>query len=51
MEGVADKTGGDTLKGGNAGEDFREMMRRIRQRYSSTTQCLKERPANREWCE
>jgi VWFA-related protein len=34
MEGVADKTGGDTLKGGNAGEDFREMMRRIRQRYS-----------------
>jgi VWFA-related protein len=34
MEGVADKTGGDTLKGRNAGEDFREMMRRIRQRYS-----------------
>jgi VWFA-related protein len=34
MEGVADTTGGDTLKGGNAGEDFREMMRRIRQRYS-----------------
>jgi len=34
MEGVADKTGGDTLKAGNAGEDFREMMRRIRQRYS-----------------
>ena len=34
MEGVAEKTGGDTLKAGNAGEDFREMMRRIRQRYS-----------------
>jgi VWFA-related protein len=34
MEGVADKTGGDTLKGSNTGEDFREMMRRIRQRYS-----------------
>src|SRR5258708_2563971 len=34
MEGVGDKTRGDTLKAGNAGEDFREMMRRIRQRYS-----------------
>jgi VWFA-related protein len=34
MEGVADKTGGDTLKASNAGEDFQEMMRRIRQRYS-----------------
>lgn len=34
MEGVADKTGGDTLKASNAGDDFREMMRRIRQRYS-----------------
>jgi VWFA-related protein len=34
MEGVADKTGGDTLKADNAGQDFREMMRRIRQRYS-----------------
>jgi VWFA-related protein len=34
MEGVAERTGGDTLKADNAGEDFREMMRRIRQRYS-----------------
>ncbi len=34
MEGVAEKTGGDTLKAGDPGEDFRELMRRIRLRYS-----------------
>jgi VWFA-related protein len=34
MEGVAEKTGGDTLKADNPGEAFREVMRRIRLRYS-----------------
>ena len=34
FEGVAEKTGGDTIKGGDPGENFRELMRRIRQRYS-----------------
>jgi hypothetical protein len=34
MEGVAEKTGGDTLKADNPGEAFRELMRRIRLRYS-----------------
>lgn len=34
MEGVAEKTGGDTLKASDAAGSFREMMRRIRQRYS-----------------
>jgi VWFA-related protein len=34
MEGVAEKTGGDALKADDPGAAFREMMRRIRQRYS-----------------
>ena len=34
MIGVAQKTGGDTVKANDPGEAFREMMRRIRQRYS-----------------
>ncbi len=34
MEGVAEKTGGDTIKAGEPGEAFREAMRRIRLRYS-----------------
>lgn len=34
MEGVAEKTGGDALKADDPGESFREVMRRIRQRYS-----------------
>jgi VWFA-related protein len=34
MEGVAEKTGGDTLKADDPGESFREVMRRIRKRYS-----------------
>lgn len=34
MEGVAEKTGGDTIKAGDPGEAFREAMRRIRLRYS-----------------
>lgn len=34
MEGVAEKTGGDTLNAGDPGESFRELMRRIRKRYS-----------------
>jgi VWFA-related protein len=34
MQGVAEKTGGDTLKADNPGEAFREVMRRIRLRYS-----------------
>jgi len=34
MEGVAEKTGGDTLRGDDPGESFREVMRRIRKRYS-----------------
>jgi VWFA-related protein len=34
MGGVADQTGGDTLKADDPGDAFQEMMRRIRQRYS-----------------
>jgi VWFA-related protein len=34
MEGVADRTGGDTLKADDPGEAFRELMQRIRRRYS-----------------
>jgi VWFA-related protein len=34
MGGVADQTGGDTLKAGDPGDAFREMMQRIRERYS-----------------
>jgi VWFA-related protein len=37
MQGVAEKTGGDTIKtssGGQPGEEFREMMHRLRLRYS-----------------
>jgi VWFA-related protein len=34
MDGVADQTGGDTLKADDPGDAFREMMRRIRRRYS-----------------
>ncbi len=34
MEGVAEKTGGDTIKAGDPGDAFREAMRRIRLRYS-----------------
>jgi hypothetical protein len=34
MEGIAEKTGGDALKAGDPGEAFREVMHRIRQRYS-----------------
>jgi len=34
FEGVAEKTGGDTIKAGDPGEGFRELMHRIRQRYS-----------------
>ena len=34
MQGVAEKTGGDTIKADDPGEAFREMMRRIRRRYS-----------------
>lgn len=34
MSGVADQTGGDTLKADDPGGAFREMMQRIRRRYS-----------------
>lgn len=34
MQGVAEKTGGDTIKAGDPGRAFQEMMRRIRLRYS-----------------
>ncbi len=34
MDGVAEKTGGDTLKSGDPGGAFREMMQRFRRRYS-----------------
>ncbi len=34
MEGVAEKTGGDTIKADDPGQSFREMMHRIRLRYS-----------------
>jgi hypothetical protein len=34
MKGVADKTGGDAIRSGDAGAAFQDMMRRIRSRYS-----------------
>jgi VWFA-related protein len=34
MEGVAEKTGGDTIKADDPGDAFRDAMRRIRLRYS-----------------
>jgi VWFA-related protein len=34
MQGVAEKTGGDTIKADDPGRAFQEMMRRIRLRYS-----------------
>jgi VWFA-related protein len=34
MDGVADKTGGDTIKADDPGDAFRDAMRRIRLRYS-----------------
>ena len=34
MSGIAEQTGGDTLKADDAGTGFREMIRRIRLRYS-----------------
>ncbi len=34
MQGVAEKTGGDTIKSDDPGQAFQEMMRRIRLRYS-----------------
>jgi len=34
MQGVAEKTGGDTIKAGRPGEDFRDMLHRLRLRYS-----------------
>jgi hypothetical protein len=34
ITGVAEKTGGDTIKADDAGEGFRLMMQRLRQRYS-----------------
>ena len=34
MEGVAEKTGGDSIKADDPGQAFREMMHRIRLRYS-----------------
>jgi VWFA-related protein len=34
MQGVAEKTGGDTLRASQPGEDFREMIHRLRLRYS-----------------
>jgi hypothetical protein len=34
MTGVAEQTGGDLLKGDEPGEEFRELIRRMRLRYS-----------------
>ncbi|HYL36569.1 MAG TPA: hypothetical protein VEV17_11705 [Bryobacteraceae bacterium] len=34
MQGVAEKTGGDTIKADDPGEAFREMLQRIRRGYS-----------------
>jgi hypothetical protein len=34
IDGVADKTGGETLKAGDAGVAFQQMMQRLRRRYS-----------------
>jgi VWFA-related protein len=34
MKGIAEKTGGDAIRSGDAGAGFQEMMRRIRSRYS-----------------
>lgn len=34
MQGVAERTGGDTMKASQPGDDFRDMMHRLRLRYS-----------------